>query len=106
MSVTINGTVCRNCFDVDWARKAEAEETKKREAEAARKAKEATTPSGSSLDISSGPDPTSGDRQSATVLGGALKGAAKSDGVAPAGNPTAIALAASSEPGRSINIFV
>ena len=105
MSVTINGTVCRNCWDVDWAKKAEAEETKKHEAEA-RKAQEATAPPGSSPDISSGADQTSGlDRQSATILGGALKGAAKSDGVVPAGNPAAIASAASSEPGRSINIF-
>jgi hypothetical protein len=107
MSVIINGTVCRNCWDVDWARKAEAEETKKHEADAARKAKEAIAPPGSSPDTSSGPDQTSGlDKQSATILGGALKGAAKSDGVAPAGNPTAITSAASTEPGYSINIFV
>jgi hypothetical protein len=106
MSVTINGTVCRNCYDVDWARKAEAEDTKKREAEAARKAKEATASPGSPPDISSGPDQTSGlDKQSATILGGALKGTAKSDAALPVGNPAAIASTASSEPGHSINIF-
>ena len=106
MSVTINGTVCRNCWDVDWARKAEADQTEKRQAEA-RKAREATAPPGSPPDISSGPDQTSGrERQSATMLGGALTGAADSDGVVPAGNLAAIASAASSEPGRSINIFV
>jgi len=36
MSVIINGTVCRNCWDVDWARKVEAEQKDKREADAAR----------------------------------------------------------------------
>jgi hypothetical protein len=105
MSVIINGTVCRNCWDVDWARKVEAEQKDKREAEAARKAKQDTAPAGSQPDISGGPDQTSGsDRQPATILGGALQGAAKSDGVR-AGNPAAIASTASSAPGRSINIF-
>jgi hypothetical protein len=102
MSVTINGTVCHNCWDVDWAKKAEAEEIKKHEAEA-RKAREATAPPGSSPDISSGADQTSGlDRQSATILDGSLKGAAKSDGVIPAAS---IASAASGRPGHSINIL-
>jgi hypothetical protein len=106
MSVITNGTVCRNCWDVDRARKAEAEETTKREAEAARKAKEATAPPGSSPDPSNGPDQTSGlDESSATILGGALKGAAKSDGVVTAGNSAGIVPAASGKPGRLINIF-
>ena len=106
MSVIINGTVCRNCWDVDWARKVEAEEKDKREAEAARKAKEATAPPGSPPDASSGPDLTSGlGSQPAIILDGALKGSAKSVGVIPAGNVAAIASAASSAPGRSINIF-
>src|SRR2546421_11610038 len=105
MSVTINGTICHNCWDVDWAKKAEREQIEKHAAEA-RKAKEATASPGSSPDISSGSDQTSSlDKQSATILGGALKGAAKSDGVVPAGNSAATASAASSEPGRSINIF-
>ena len=100
MSVTINGTVCHNCWDVDWAKKAQAEEIKKHQAEA-RKAQEATAPPGSSPDVSGGPGQTSGlNSQSATILGGALKGAAKSDGVVPANNS-----AASSALGRSINIF-
>ena len=96
MSVTINGTVCYNCYDVDWAKKTKAEDntkkleaeykTKKLEVEAARKAKpkEATAPPGPPPDISSGPDQTSG---------------------LPIGNPAAIASATSSEPGSSINIF-
>jgi len=97
MSVTINGTVCGNCWDVDWARKVEAEQKEKREADAARKAKEATER----------PDQTSGfDGQSATILDVALKGVAKSDPVIPAGDPATIASTASSAPGKSINIFV
>ena len=107
MSVIINGTVCRNCWDVDWARKVEAEQKDKREADAARKVKEATERPGSLHDISGGPDQTSdSDGHSATILDGALKGVAKPDPVIPAGDPTTIAAAASSAPGQSINIFV
>jgi hypothetical protein len=107
MSVIINGTVCRNCWDVDWARKVEAEQKEKREADAARKAKEATEPSGSQSNIPGGSDQTSGsDGQSATILDGVLKGVAKPDPVIPAGDSTTIAAAASSAPGQSINIFV
>ena len=106
MSVIINGTVCRNCWDVDWARKVEAEQKDKREAEAARKAKEATGAPGSPPDISGAPGQTSGfDGQPATILDGVLRGIANPDGVVPASNPAAIASAASSGPGQSINIF-
>jgi hypothetical protein len=106
MSVTINGTVCHNCWDVDCAKKAEREEIQKHEVEA-RKAQEAATASpGSSSDISGGADQTSGfDRQSATILDGALKGTSKSDGIIPAGNPVAIAATGNSGPGHSINIL-
>jgi hypothetical protein len=98
MSVTINGTVCRNCYDVDWARRAEAEDGKKRAAEAARKAKEATAPPGSAPDIASGIDPASRfDRQPATILAGAVKAAASSAPVAPPPTDT---------PGQSVNIYV
>jgi hypothetical protein len=101
MSVTINGTVCRTCWDVDWAKKAEREQIEKHQAEA-RKAQEGTTV----RDILSGADRTSAfGGQSATILDGALKGGAKSDGVIPAGNPVAIVSAASSGLGQSINIF-
>mgnify|MGYP001593019483 FL=1 len=98
MSVTINGTVCRNCYDVDWARKAEAEDTKKREAEAARKAKEATAPPGSPPDITNGIEQTSSfDKQPATILDGAVKAAAAGRPVAPPPTDT---------PGQSVNIVV
>ena len=98
MSVTINGTVCRNCYDVDLARKAEAEDAKKRAAEAARKAKEATASPGKSPDIASGPDQTSGlDGQPATILDGAVKDVATSAPVAPPPTDT---------PGQSVNIVV
>ena len=39
--VKINGIVCKNCYDVDSARRSEAEDTKKRAAETAQKTKEA-----------------------------------------------------------------
>jgi len=78
MSVTINGTVCRNCWDVDWARKAEREQIEKHQADTRKAQAAGTTP----------PD--------------ALKGVAKP--VIPAGDPTTIA--ESSAPGQSINIFV
>ena len=84
MSVTINGTVCRNCCDVDWARRAEAEDIKKRAAEAARKAKEATALPGSAPDIAKGIEQTSSfDKQPATILDGAVKAAASGAPVAP-----------------------
>lgn len=106
MSVIINGTVCRNCWDVDWARKVEHDQKDKREADAARKAKEAADRPTSLDDNSGGPDRTSGSGgQSATILDGALKGVAKPDPVIPAVDPTTIASAASA-PGQSINIFV
>jgi hypothetical protein len=98
MSVTINGTVCRNCYDVDWARKAEAEDMKKHAAEAARKAKEATAPRGSPPDIASGIGQTSRfDNQPATILDGAVKAAAADGPVAPPPTDT---------PGQSVNIVV
>ena len=104
MSVTINGTVCRTCWDVDWARKVEREQTEKHAAEARKAQEAATTPPGSAQDISGAPDQASGlDSQPATILGGSLKGAAASDGVT--GNAGPIVAAASSAPGQSINIF-
>jgi hypothetical protein len=105
MSVTINGTVCHNCWDVDWAKKVQREQIEKHQAEA-RKAQDPTAPPGSSPDISNGAGQIPGlGRQSATVLDGALKGAAKSDGPVPAGNQAAVASAASSGPGQLINIL-
>src|SRR4051812_25450178 len=91
MSVTINGTVCHNCWDVDWAKKVEREQIEKHAAEA-RKAQDAATASpGSPSDISSGADQTSSfDGQPATILGGALKGVATRDGAVLVGDPVAI----------------
>ena len=98
MSVTIHGIECRNCYDVDWARRVEAEDKKKAEAEAARKAKEATAPPGSPPDISNGIDPASSyDKQPATILDDAVKAAASGAPVAPPPTDT---------PGQSVNIFV
>ena len=98
MSVTINGRVCRNCYDVDWARRAEAEDIKKRQAEAARKAQEATAPLGGPPDIAKGVDRASSiDRQPAIILDGAVKAAASSAPIAPPPTDT---------PGQSVNIFV
>ena len=98
MSVTIHGIECRNCYDVDWARRAEAEDKKKAEAAAAQKAKEATAPPGSSPDITSGPNQTPGfDGQPATVLDGAVKAMPRhSAPVAPPPTDT---------PGQSVNIL-
>ncbi len=96
--VKINGTVCRNCYDVDWARKAEAEDSKKRQAEAAKNAKEAVSPSGSSSDVF-GVNQTSGfDNQPVTTFGGTLKVAAASASAPVAPPPT-------DTPGQSVNIF-
>jgi hypothetical protein len=98
MSVTIHGIECRNCYDVDWARRAESEDKKKAEAEAARKAKEATAPPGSPPDIAKGVDQASSfDQQPATILAGAVKASADSGPVAPPPTDT---------PGQSVNIVV
>jgi hypothetical protein len=79
MSVTIHGIECKNCFDVDWARRVEAEDKKKDEAEAARKAKEAIALPGATPDIiNAGQTPGLDDRP-ATILDGKLKGAASVD---------------------------
>ena len=87
--VKIHGTVCRNCYDVDWARKAEADDIKKRHAEAARKAKEAT-------------DPARFDNQPVTTFGGSLE-----DGkVAAASDSAPVAPPADDTPGQSVNLFV
>lgn len=99
ISVKINGTVCRNCYDVDWARKAETEDIKKREAEAAKKAKEAIAPAGSSSDSSGAVNQTSSfDNQPVTSFGGTLKVAAASASAPVAPPPT-------DTPGQSVNIF-
>jgi hypothetical protein len=100
--VTINGTVCRNCYDVDWARKAEAEDIKKRAAEAAKKAKEAVAPAGSPSDGANGISQISSfDNQRVTTFGGSLNDArvpAASDSAPVAPSPT-------DTPGQSVNIF-
>ena len=86
--VKINGTVCRNCYDVDWARKAEAEDIKKRAAEAAKKTEDAVEPAGF-------------DNQPVTTFGGSLNDAAAlaaSDNLPVAPPPT-------DTPGQSVNIF-
>lgn len=100
MSVTIHGVECRNCYDVNWARRVEAEDKKKAEAEAeaANKAKEANASPGSAPDITSGIGQTSGvNKQPATILGGAVKAAASGAPVAPPPTDT---------PGYSVNIVV
>jgi hypothetical protein len=100
--VTINGTVCRNCYDVDWARKAEADDLKKRAAEAAKKAKEAVAPAGSPRDPAYGINQTSSfDNQPVTRFGGSLNDArasTPSDSAPVAPPPT-------DTPGQSVNIF-
>lgn len=101
MSVTIHGIECRNCYDVDWARRVEAEDKKKDEAEAAKKAKEATTPPGAKPDIVSGVDQTSGlDSQPAILFDGALKQAAS------AAAPGATASNTAARAGASVNVLV
>jgi hypothetical protein len=90
--VKINGTVCRNCYDVDWARKAEAENTKKRDAEAAKKAKEATAPS-------------SFDNQPVTTLDGSLKEASRAAATSAAADSAPVAPPPTDTPGQSVNIF-
>ena len=82
--VKINGTVCRNCYDVDAARRAESEDTKKRAAETAQKTKEANG------DISV-------DNRSVTTFGGTLKAAAAASTAPVAPPPT-------DTPGQSVNI--
>jgi hypothetical protein len=87
--VKINGTVCRNCYDVDWARRAEAEDTKKRAAETAQKTKEAIG------DISF-------DNQPVTMLDGSLKDTSR---VAAAAASAPVAPPPTDTPGQSVNIF-
>jgi hypothetical protein len=82
--VKINGTVCRNCYDVDSARRAESEAAKKRAAETAQKTKEANG------DVSF-------DNRPVTTFGGSLKAvAAATAPVAPPPTDT---------PGQSVNVF-
>ena len=81
--VKINGTVCRNCYDVDWARKAEAEDIKKRAAEAAKKAA------------------SSFDNQPVTTFGGSLSNA----GTLTASDNALVAPPPTDTPGQSVNIF-
>src|SRR5258707_13518946 len=88
--VKINGTVCRNCYDVDWARKAEAEDTKKRDADAAKKAREETGQA-SSLD-----------NQPVTTLDGSLKGASR---VAAAADSAPVAPPPTDTPGQSVHLL-
>jgi hypothetical protein len=96
--VKINGTVCRNCYDVDWARKAEAEDTKKRKVESAKKARRSIEPTGTSPDKASGVNAASGfDNQPVTTFGGSLASSISSNGpVAPPPTDT---------PGQSVSIF-
>ena len=96
--VKINGTVCRNCYDVDWARKAEAEDIKKRAAEAAKKAKDATAPAGLLLDVN---HTSSFDNQAVTTFGGSLNGA----GALAAFDSSPAAPPPTDTPGQSVNIF-
>lgn len=88
--VKINGTVCRNCYDVDWARKAEAEDTKKRDAETAKKAKEVTGQT------------SSFDNQPVTTLDGSLKDASR---MAAASDSAPVAPPPADTPGQSVNIY-
>src|SRR5664279_2162828 len=96
--VKINGTVCRNCYDVDWARKAEAEDTKKREADSANKAKLSSNPSGQTPDKVGRVEVTpTFDNQPVTTFGGSLTSTVSSGGpVAPPPTDT---------PGQSVSIF-
>ena len=98
--VKINGTVCRNCYDVDWARKAEAEDIKKRAADAAKKAKEAIAPAGSTLDFVNRVNQASS-FDKVTTSGGSLNDAtalANSDSSPVVPPPT-------DTPGQSVNIL-
>jgi hypothetical protein len=100
--VTINGTVCRNCYDVDWARKAEAEDIKKRAAEAAKKAKDAVAPAGSLLDVANRANRTSSfDNQPVTTFGGSLN----DGGASAASDSLPVAPPPTDTPGLSVNIF-
>lgn len=96
--VKINGTVCRNCYDVDWARKTESEDTKKRAADAANKAK--LTPNvnePSPSNIGKGDATSTLDNQPATTFGGSLASTAATSGpVAPPPTDT---------PGQSVSVF-
>jgi hypothetical protein len=83
--VKINGVVCKNCYDVDWARRAQSDDAKKRAAETAQKTKEANG------DISFNNQPV-------TKLDGSLKTAAASAS-APVAPPS------TDTPGQSVNIF-
>jgi hypothetical protein len=83
--VKINGVVCKNCYDVDWARRAQSEEAKKRAAETAQKTKEANGDIGF-------------DNRPVTTFGGSLKAAAASASAPVAPPPT-------DTPGYSVNIF-
>ncbi len=100
--VKINGTVCRNCYDVDWARKAESEDIKKRAAEAAKKAKDAVAPAGSSPDGADGISQISSfGNQPVTTFGGSLN-----DVSVPAASASApVAPPPTDTPGQSVNIF-
>ncbi len=83
--VKINGIVCKNCYDVDSARRSEAEDTKKRAAETAQKTKEANG------DVSF-------DNHPVTTFGGSLKAAAAAATAPVAPPPT-------DTPGQSVNIY-
>jgi hypothetical protein len=83
--VKINGVVCKNCYDVDWARRAQSDDAKKRATEAAQKTKEANG------DISF-------DNQSVTTFGGTLKAVAAAVTAPVAPPPT-------DTPGQSVNVF-
>jgi hypothetical protein len=83
--VKIDGVVCRNCYDVDWARRAESDDAKKRAAETAQKTRQANGDIGF-------------DNQPVTTLDGSLKAAAASAS-APVAPPPA------DTPGQSVNIF-
>lgn len=101
--VKINGTVCRNCYDVDWARKAEADDIKKRATEATKQAKEAIAPTGSSLDIVNRINQASSfDNQPVTTFGGSLNDA----GASAASNGAPVAPPPTDTPGQSVNIFI
>ena len=104
MSVTIHGIECRNCYDVDWARRVEAEDKKKAEAEAAKKAKEATAPPGTAPNIIGGPDQSSAfDGQPATILDGALKDVPRVDASGAAASVASAGYIGSTRP--SVNII-
>ena len=100
--VKINGTVCRNCYDVDWARKAEAEDIKKRATEAARKTKEAIAPAGSSADAANQANRVSSfDNQPVASFGGSLA----DTGSVAASVSLPVAPPPTDTPGQSVNIY-